>query len=287
MKKKIVPKNNRRSGLMPLLVISLLAMGSCEKCDDPCDIDCDNYDPCCGQTKADASFTIYELLQQMPIEDHVGFGGEDVATDTIIATNFALFRADYEAGYYEWRVGNDPRVWNDREFKLRFSSIPFYTPIEVQLKVYKKTDQSCFSNASDTAVFTRKLVTVPLDSSLMIGRFEGYLDSSPNDTNFFELKPELSQAGLKSFNIFGINPKCSINLENTTSPHAIGYRSLYFNSRGVGSGCCFGLSGFGVLERPNKLNMKMGMHPFNPVDSCTFSGLNDPYINEKFIGKKI
>lgn len=136
-------------------------------------------------------------------------------------------------------------------------------------------------------MFTRTLVTVPLDSSLMIGRFEGYLDSSPNESNFFELKPEMSQTGFESFNISGINPKCSINLRDTPTSHAIGFRSIYFNSMAVGSGCCFGLSGFGILGRHNELNMKVGMHPFNPVDSCTFSGLNDPYENDKFIGKKI
>jgi hypothetical protein len=287
MKKKIILKNNLRSWLMPLMLLSLLAMGSCEKCDDPCNIDCENYDPCCGQSRADASFKIYELLKQMPIEDHLGFEGEDVATDTIIATNFALFKADHEAEYYEWRVGNDPRVWNDREFKLRFSTIPFYTPVEVQLKVYKKTDQSCFPNVSDTAVFTRTLVTVPLDSSLMIGHFKGYLDSSPNDANFFELRPEMSQTGFESFNISGINPKCSINLRDTPTSHAIGYRSLYFNSRGVGPGCCLGLSGYGVLVSESQLVMHLGMFPADPVDSCDFSLLNDPYENDKFIGKKI
>ncbi|HBH05777.1 MAG TPA: hypothetical protein DDX92_04145 [Flavobacteriales bacterium] len=270
---------------IPIVVLAVLAafsLQTCKHCNDPTNPDCANYDPCWDQTQADASFTIYEVLQEMPIQRLNGFTGEDAATDTIINWNTARFKADFEAEYYEWRVGDDPRVWNTREFTLKFRSIPTYFPVEVSLKVYKPTNRSCFPNSNDTAEFRRSIVTVPQDSSLMINRFEGYLESDPNRLNFFELEPEQHSSGRESFRLKGIFPKCSLNLEEGPSTYAFGYRSVFISTRGIGVGCCFHLSGYGVLSNNNRFEMEVGMLPFNPSDSCSSSLLNDPYLNDVF-----
>lgn len=278
---------NKISSLCRLvLLLAIMGLGACKKCNDPCNIDCDNYDPCCGQTKADASFKIYELLGNGPDPKRNGFEAKDVATDTIIFTNFARFKADYEAEYYEWRVGTDPRVWNDREFTLRFG-LPYYTPIEVRLKVYKKTDKGCFPNASDTAVFTRKLYTAPRDSSRVLGRYEGYLESEPNQDNFFEIDTISDRWGDRGYAIAGINPKCSTNgVDNSGFYGYVGYRSFYITTEGTAIGCCNGLSAFGVVNNQTELNMDLAIYPFNPIDTCSWSSLNDPYDNDVFHGIK-
>ena len=268
----------------------IVGLQSCEKeCTDACNPECENYDPCCGKTKADASFKIYELLQEMPSDHNVGFKGEDVATDTIISTNFALFKADYEAEYYEWSVGTDPRVWNSHEFTLRFSSVPYYTPIEVRLKVYKKTDQSCFPGASDTAVFTRTLYTVPRDSSRVTGRFEGYLESNPNENKFFEIDLIEDQRGIDGIAVSGITPNCSMSNNQMGSYllHSVGYRSLYFTSNSAVS-CCLGLSGFATVNTKGAISMNIGKYPPSPQDSCDWTYLEDPaYTNDIFFGTKL
>lgn len=286
MKGKIGVWYKLRRLLMSVIILSLLGLGSCKKCDDPCNIDCDNYDPCCGQSKADASFKIYELLGNGPNLERNGFEAKDVATDTIIFTNFARFRADYEADFYEWRVGTDPRVWNDREFTLRFGK-PYYSPIEVRLKVYKKTDKNCFPNAGDTAEFIRKLYTAPKDSSKVLGHFEGYLENEPNKDNFFEIQSIRNQFNEIDYAIAGITPKCSTNgFDNGDLYTYIGYRSFYVSTEGTVIGCCHGLSAFGVVNSPNELSMDLGTYPLNPADTCSWSGLNDPYINDVFHGTK-
>lgn len=270
-----------------LALLLTLGLGSCEKCNDPCDIDCDNYDPCCGQTKADASFKIYEILHLMPEQSIDGFTGEEVATDTIVSLNAALFRADFEAEYYEWSVGSDPRVWNDREFTLKFRTVTPFTPVEIRLKVYKPTEKNCFPNASDTAYYKRTLVTVPRDSSLVMGRYTGYLDSKPNTLNFFEFIPEVHSSGRKGIRIKGIKPDCSLNLEISDPRYSVGYRSFFFSTRAIGVGCCLGLGGFGVINGENsQLNMDVGFYPPSSTDSCFWEGLNAPYLKDSFNGIK-
>lgn len=256
-----------------------------DDCDDPCNVDCDNYDPCCGQTKADASFTIYELLGNGP-KPSDGFEAKDVATDTILHLNFALFRADFDADFYEWTVGTDPRVWNTREFSLRFG-FPHYTPIPVTLKAYKISDKTCFPNENDTAVFTRLLITVPKDSSRVLGRFEGYLESIPDENNFFEIDTTTDFWGDRKYAISGITPKCTTNSADNGGLFVyLGFRSFYLSSIGTKLGCCNGLSAFGVVNNNKDLLMDFGIFPFNPNDTCQWNGLNDPYLVDIFYGTK-
>jgi len=294
--KKINLKMNARDFFKSLApagfaLFLFFTFSSCEKegCQDPANPNCENYDPCYSKTKADASFTSYELLEETPSDHNVGFKGEDVATDTIISTNFALFKADYDAEYFEWSVGTDPRVWNDREFALRFSSVPYYTPIEVRLKVYKKTDISCFPGASDTAVFTRTLVTVPRDSSRVKGRFQGYLESKPTESNFFEIDLIKDQRENDGIAVSGITPNCSMNNNQMGSKllHSVGYRSLYFTSNSLVS-CCLGLSGFATVSTKGAISMDIGKYPPSPQDSCDWTYLEDPaYTNDIFFGTKL
>jgi hypothetical protein len=269
---------------IPIVVLAVLAafsLQTCKHCNDPTNPDCANYDPCWDQTQADASFTIYEVLQEMPIQRLNGFTGEDAATDTIINWNTARFKADFEAEYYEWRVGDDPRVWNTREFTLKFRSIPTYFPVEVSLKVYKPTNKSCFPNSNDTAEFRRSIVTVPRDSSLMINRFEGYLESDPNTLNFFELEPEQHSSGREGYRVRGIN-QCSLNLE-VGATYAIGYRSAFISTRAIGVGCCLGLSGYGVIDRTtNQLTMSVSTFPPSATDTCFWDGFYPPNILDTF-----
>jgi hypothetical protein len=277
-----------KNNLLALLLISLvLSFSSCKECDDPCNVDCDNYDPCCGQTEADASFKIYELLSANPRLDQNGFDGSDLVTDTILSINFARFRANKEADYYEWRISNDTRVWNSREFDLRFSSLPPYTPIDVQLKVYKKTDRNCFPNANDTAIFKRNLVTVPLDSSKILGRYDGFVESKPNESSFFSIQTFKDAMNQTQFSLSGITPKCStdtdINLSLAVYP---AYKGFYVQSQGTLFGCCLGLSAFGEVQNRRELTMVFGRFLFSRMDSCSRDPNNDAYLNDVFIGIK-
>jgi len=286
MKKKIILKNNLRSWLMPLMLLGLLAMGSCEKCDDPCDIDCDNYDPCCGQSPADASFTIYELLNGLtPTVEREGYTVTPMATDTILRFNTALMKADFDADYYEWTIGDDPRTWNTREVALNFG-VQFYMPIPITLKVAKAVDGSCFPNAKDTVTFQRTLVVVPSSTSKVLGgRYEGVLSSSPTKPNFLEIRDSLDRFNKRLYSFSGIVPTC--NMPYQGADFSLGYRSFFIESRGTGLGCCYGLTGYGKIEFDGSFRMKMGHYPVRPSDPCFWSVINDTYLVDEFIGQKI
>ena len=267
-----------------ILLMLIVLLGSCEKCNDPCDIDCDNYDPCCGQSHADASFTIYELLNGLtPTVEREGYTVTPMATDTILRFNTALMKADFAADYYEWTIGDDPRTWNTREVALNFG-VQFYMPIPITLKVAKAVDKSCFPDAKDTVTFQRTLVVVPKEDSKVVGRYEGALRSAPSKPNFLQIKDTVDRYGSLRYGHAGIIPSC--NMPAPTLGHFyVGYRSFYLDSRPTSIGCCFGLNGYGKLQQDGSLSMKLVHHPFNPADSCIWS-FNDADIIDEFSANK-
>jgi len=192
--------------------------------------------------------------------------------------------ADFEADYYEWKVGDDERTWNTKDLTLRFGLIPYYTPVDIQLKVYKSTSSACFPNANDTAVFKRTLITVPYDSSKIYGKYQGFVDSKPNEPNFFQIETYKRSDGRNLYTVQGISRNCSINPSWGLEDYAIGYRSFYVSSLGTKLGCCHGLSAFGIVK-DQELTLKYGSYP-ESQDSCQWSVRNDPYNNNRFTGRK-
>lgn len=275
-----------RVGLLLSILLTYQFLASCEKCENPCDQECENYDPCCGKTPANASFKIYEVLGADK-KNQENFELLDLATDTIVYTNFAYFRAEFEADYYEWTVGKDPRVWNSRDFTLRFGE-PFYDPIKVTLKVSNLDEGSCFPNLSDTAIFTRTLCTAPPEDSKVLGKYQGTLGQQPSLSNFFELTSITNQFSERSYAIAGIAPHCATNgFENGDLNLFIGYRTFYLSTEGTKIGCCYGLSASGVVNSSNKLAMNLSYYSFNSSDSCSWDIFNDQYITDTFSGIKI
>jgi hypothetical protein len=280
----------KTSILLTLLASGLLMLStssSCRRCTDECDPNCKNYDPCCGQVPPNASFKIYEILQNNPTMQYQGYDPEDVATDTIVFINTARFYADFEADYYEWRIDGDNRTWNTREFVLNFSNLPFYQPAEVTLKVYRAFDKSCHPNAQDTAVFKRTLYTVPFDSTKVLGVYTGYLQSNPNANKVFSIKSGIGNFNERADTIAGIIPYCETNSVNGGLSVSYGYKSFFLSTQGTSVGCCYGLSCFGFLDGIDELKMKVGYFPYNPQDSCNWSVVNDSYITDFFEGQKL
>jgi hypothetical protein len=231
-----------------LFLFLVFITSSCKKCDDPCNRECDNYDPCCGVMETNASFKIYENIM-WPGSNYTNLRIDNTqfATDTVVFLNTVTFKADYDAEYYQWKVGNDPREWNTKEFNLRFTSVPFYTPILVTLKVYNSSDKICNPDAQDTATFTRTLITVPRDSSLIYGRFDGYIVERPNELLFFELKQGLDNDPFNppSDTVRTILPDCEIVL-NFDRPR-LGYRNFYFWTP-HSDNCCYTITTYGELN---------------------------------------
>ena len=270
-----------------ILTILMLSLTSCRKCDDPCNKECDNYDPCCNAGQTNASFKIYENLM-WPGSDYTSLKIENTqfASDTIVGNNAVTFRADYDAEYYQWKVGSDPREWNTKEFNLSFGTISFYTPITVTLKVFNPSDKLCNPEAQDTATFTRTLVTVPRDSSLIFGKFEGYILAKPYETSFFEFIKGFDDNDPFTFRpdtLRTILLDCELVLGS--SYPRLGYRNYYYWTPHTDN-CCYSMTSYGELSGENIIIKYVHFdHKDSPERPC-FYDINTE-IHGVFKGKRV
>ncbi len=269
-----------------LIVPAFFYLSSCSKCDNPCDIDCGNYEPCCDISQANAHFNIYEQLAVLPKLSADGFESKKVQTDTVISGGVVQFEATYEADYYEWQIGNDTTVRTGKVVRLAFGSIHAGNQIKVTLKAYKQSDKHCFPDQKDTASYSRIVSVVPREESLVFSRFSGYLNSDPINPRFIEISIQQGMHNLPHYRVKGITSQCDLEDVSFGGGLYFGYRSFYLNTRGTKIGCCEGLSAFGVVDESNELNMDLGTYASQPTDTCYWSVLDDPYVNDFFKGQK-
>ena len=251
--------------LLLSLAALALSLGCKKKCHDPCKPECENYDPCCGRMPADARFTIYEELPFF-FGSSSKFEQNLTPTDTVVRRNFVVFRAHYDASYYQWKIGSDEREWNTKEVRLRFSSVEFYRPVNITLKVYKPTDKSCFPNSNDTVVFSRTLYTVPEDSSLLINRtFKGFTKSEPDVEKIFRYAQGPSDPFISGTldTLLPILPNCE--MISYHHDRYFGYKSVVFRSSS-GLPCCFAPSFSGQLRSTNHLWIRISHGEKEPTE---------------------
>lgn len=278
-----------------LIVLILIISHSCRKhiCDDPCDARCQNFDPCCGQSPPDASFTIYEDLSW-----YVGSFSDTMLspTDTITTINNpVLLRANHDASYYEWKIGSDDRVWNTRDVRLNFASLPLYTPLLITLKVYKPVNRSCFPEAEDTVTSTRTLVKVPRDSAYIFNKgFVGYTKNQPNVERFFKYEigefDEIHQFTWDT--LYAILPGCTLingfkpdTLSDGLLPIRFGYKSFRLGGA-YAQKCCLGINLFGYILPNDSIYVKMNYFERSSIDTCKIQSLTNK-IRDEFYGKRV
>ena len=108
------------TSLVILAILHFYVITGCkhERCNDPSNPNCSNYDPNYG--KPSAAFTMRQSMKPFGWQDKE----EEIAEfcDTIVACNSGvLFTAKEEnALRYEWTIGNDNRILRTREVALRF-----------------------------------------------------------------------------------------------------------------------------------------------------------------------
>jgi len=165
-------------------ILSLLSLAGCKKdsaCNDPTNPECENYDPNYGKPTAD--FTMRQSLKPFGFAEKP----EEIAEfcDTIVASNpGVLFTAKEEGALrYEWKIGDDNRVFRTKEVALDFGdylesdSNNLWKPIPVKLKVVKVPDTP--HDPADS-VYTSERFLVFADEFLWNGTFEGYFEHEPD-----------------------------------------------------------------------------------------------------------
>ncbi|MCC5916534.1 MAG: hypothetical protein JJU02_04320 [Cryomorphaceae bacterium] len=275
-----------------LIGFCVIFISGCRKCDDPCNKECDNYDPCCGIEDLSAEFSYYENVSFGPWLE--GIERRIIKADTVLDTSPVLFRADFdEADEYIWTVGNDPREWREREFALRFRDVPSGTSVPVTLTVRKKTDRICDPDAQDEVSFSKNVVVVRPKHSPFSGKYQGRKRNYPDELITVEFKlynfhpndptPIDSNKRPQIDNLF---PNCGgkyISVARTN-----GYNFMYFNFY-HDYYCCFEARGFAWVNQFGELEIEFEHYPFtgnSSADSCSWNK-SDEMVKDYFKGKRV
>jgi hypothetical protein len=196
-----------------------LQLTSCDRSTEP--------DPCSLLEPASADFIVGESF----------FGTDTVInSDTIRRGRSIIFKAlgrkgkemDYET--YEWKIGNDPRVFTQKVVSLLFNDANEIQPLTVTLTVKDQVLAGCFPDGGGQAVLTKQYVLVPRSTSVVFGDYEGALDENPNEK--FIVSVRICQFG----------DICTVNINRGCNNHAdpplsgsrirpeIAYRAMFIDS---------------------------------------------------------
>ena len=171
---------------LTVMIAIMGLMGCKQKCYDPQNPDCENYDPCFGSTKPTANFKIRQwngwAVETNP--DSMEF------CDTIIGT-CAKFYANYKDGKsYLWKVGSDVTEFKGKTLEICFNDYcgddlnkqsvnsNYYKPIEISLMIVSEPNLKnkigiCHALSDTQLITTKKLVFAKNNFLNVVGEFEG------------------------------------------------------------------------------------------------------------------
>lgn len=164
--------------LLIAIASSLMLTNACKKCkDDPVP------DPCATYRKTTAAFTIEE-------EYHYERRFE---SDTVMCNNDIYFTAELYGYNYEWRIGNDPTVYNTSVVKLYF---PNPTTINVRLIVRRTPVYECDPNDDGIDTLNKTLTVIHGINAVpnqpypaLVGNFKGYYSNDLTTEVTVMIKP--------------------------------------------------------------------------------------------------
>jgi hypothetical protein len=141
---------------------------------------CCKKDPCANQTATSADFD----MSQVYLNEYVPMINGDTLLEGANGVTIKFKATDSTAKEYKWKIGTDPRVFTQKEFKLDFGA---FNTIDVTLIITKDIDPLC-AGTDDGVDTIRKVFTVlPIEKSLAYGVYNGFLTDNPLDTFNFTL----------------------------------------------------------------------------------------------------
>lgn len=259
-------------------VAILCATGCKDKCEDPTNPDCPNYDPCHNFEPANAAFKMLDI--PVPLYNWSCDGQAprnlEFEVDTIFGTDTEItFRALHQADKYEWRVGTDARVWTTKEFELTFGPEAI-GQIQVQLITEKRDTPRCGGAEFTRDTLTRILVVKSLPQnpyvngwSLIFGKWRGFNEDSPANVFDVEITP-----GFPFSRLDGLFPTCV----NKPMHVGIALRYMYVLKENIAD--CKNMCGLGFLQ-PDNRTLIIDYYFEEPP------GPGSQRIKKKFVGAKV
>lgn len=228
--------------------------------------DKDRPNPCVNQQPTSADFVIRERIGIDLLNKVRLYEVDTVGISSRIPITFSA--KDTVAARYQWTVGNDPRVYTQREISLAFDQLN--GPVTVRLRVQKTPNTACFPNDTGEATAQKTLVLVPQAQAPIYGDYEGYSLSNPGRKFTIQIRPN---------SLLNLPEGCRYDLRNEV---LIGSTALFAFSNtfdppfGAAS-----LSGWGALDRQNKRKI---------VFEYSYTDLSQPTptrrLNDTFVGFK-
>lgn len=253
------------------LLLAVYAFGvlmSCrKKCNDPRNIECENYNPCFGKKAVSADFIIEELIYDPELQKYFS----PYETDTTIGQD-VRFTAKEENATYKWIIG--AKEYDKKVVHLNFGSAPRETSIPITLIVTKEPDKACFPKDDGVDTFTKNLYIAK--STIISGSFQGYYLGKENDIFTITLTQNKIydsvwlESALYAENLV---KGCSSFLSDRS---IYGYRKQFFTGY---SNECYGAMGGIYFSRDNTIQINFQLH--DPTMPEVF------WSQRTFIGRKI
>ena len=179
-------KNFPVFALILLVVVPFLSCCK-KKCQDPANMDCENYDPCYGRKPVSARFKIQDVIQRPTLPD--GWGETpDSDTTTAYAVQFTALE---EGADYEWHIGSE--VLKGKS--VTKTNFPINGTYPITLIVKKAPNKECFPNDDGRDTITRNMYAGNwFLVSPILGRFKGRV-TNPDDTLTLEVRLEKANVG--------------------------------------------------------------------------------------------
>jgi len=231
---------------MLFILICSMALQSCkdDECQDPRNPDCDNYNPCINFEKTSADFYTQESL----VFDYNKAFKQNMSCDTVLAGNDVYFIAKQNFDSYTWRIIGDPNFERTgKQFKIWFDR-----PMTLQVQLIGKRKPNLQCDPFDTGIdtFTRRLVVVYSDKSLLNGTFEGIEISEPNNPFSFTISvTQLEPGFVYAWRASNFPNGCNIDvIENNSSKLSSlsSYKLMYIDLYNITS--CKSPTGWFMVE---------------------------------------
>lgn len=248
--------NYFKCGLIAAISLAAASLSGCRDKGDP--------NPCANETPTSAEFAIKEQIGISFLNKIRLYEVDTIGVSSRIPIVF-LAKDSIDA-QYEWTIGNDPRVYTQREVSLSFDQN--YGPVRIQLKVRKTPNKACFPNDTGIAVSEKNLVVVPQPQAPIYGEYEGYNLSRPNRKFTVRIQPN---------SLLNLPEGCRYDMRGEVligSTALLAYSNTFDPTYGAGS-----LSGWGALDRSEKRKLTFEYTYSDPTQATP-----GPRISDTFVG---
>jgi hypothetical protein len=192
-----------------LLSIFVILIAGCNKdepvaCTDETNPECPNYDPChdAESTSADfetACIVVSDKYQKITSQEDTFYLG----------ANIQFTAKQEDAISYEWKIGDDDRVFTEQSFSLTFnpsdSVTLFNRAVPIQLIVIRTPNTDCFPTDDGIDTLTKYIYFVSIHEithKKFLGTWVGSREDKPDDIYEIEIsdEPEIDgPSGIPSF----------------------------------------------------------------------------------------